>query len=130
MRYTHNGEARVAVEQWGNPDSALAVWRGESLGAGALEAVTNAADSGSDSAGWDSAGWVAQRLRQPDCLLTQQKPNDEPQLFWFFCSACSFAGHFDLHQGQPRMIEKYPPCCSEGYSPGLALQQLYADLQF
>src|SRR5258708_1368510 len=58
MRYTHNGEARVAVEQWGNPDSALAVWRGESLGAGALAAVTNAADSaGSDSAGWDSAGW-------------------------------------------------------------------------
>jgi len=68
MRYTHNGEARVAVEQWGNPegearvaveqwgnpDSALAAWRGESLGSGALAAVTNPA--GSDSAGWDSVG--------------------------------------------------------------------------
>jgi hypothetical protein len=28
------------------------------------------------------------------------------------------------------MIEKYSPARSERYTPGLALQQLYADLQF
>ena len=28
------------------------------------------------------------------------------------------------------MIEKYPPGRSERYAPGLALQKLYADLQF
>src|SRR5262249_16100058 len=30
----------------------------------------------------------------------------------------------------PRMIEKYPPGRSERCPPGLAVQQLYADLQF
>jgi hypothetical protein len=28
------------------------------------------------------------------------------------------------------MVEKYPPGRSERYATGLALQQLYADLQF
>src|SRR5262249_2631401 len=33
-------------------------------------------------------------------------------------------------KASPRMIEKYSPGRRERYAPGLALQQLYADLQF
>lgn len=40
------------------------------------------------------------------------------------------AGHFNLHQRQTRMIEKYPSGRSERNAAGLALQQLYAGLQF
>jgi hypothetical protein len=63
-------------------------------------------------------------------LPVQQKANDKPWFVWPFCTTCSFAGYFDLHQRQPRMIEKYPPARSERNTPSLALQLLYADLQF
>ena len=51
----------------------------------------------------------AQCLREPHDFLSGDEAYDKPRLLGLFCPTRSLTSRFELHQHEPRMIEKYRP---------------------